>query len=313
MEMDSETKQDLLTMALLMKKAREQEEVEKSAESEVTELQKDDEQINPRHELLPLEPAVNHPSSKEELESRLVVGIKNCLASVEEFGQAEELLLAIWLLCRKDLNFDISYDHCQSRTGIHFTFDCERYFIKGIDWDYDIDNDELGEVCVKILGHEFTHHAVWDRYSDSWLDEHWINPDSDEVCDELNEVLNRRVHCGGCDEWVFEEDPFVNEFIIETALRNTTRRNHVYYLLADRKNRVYMAYDKKRDEEGAEYWQVINGWAETVALLPLGRLRVISGEECVQLLLQQELVISDGFGNSEDMIWSPKEKRLVEK
>ena len=71
-----------------------------------------------------------------------------------------------------------------------------------------------------------------------------------------------------------------------------------------------MASDKKRDEEGTEYWQLINGWSETVALLPLGRLRVISDEECTRLLLQQELVISDGVGNSEDMIWSPSEKKL---
>ena len=174
-----------------------------------------------------------------------------------------------------------------------------------------MDKDELGEVSVEMLGYEFSHQAVWDRYSDSWFDEHWINPSGDEVCEELNEVLNRRVHCGGCDEWVFDEDPFVDEYIINAALSNTRRRNHAYYLLADRSNHVYMACDKKRDEEGDEYWQVIDGWAETLALVPLGRLRVITEEECTRLLLQQELVVSDGFGDAEDMIWSPKEMRLL--
>jgi hypothetical protein len=55
---------------------------------------------------------------------------------------------------------------------------------------------------------------------------------------------------------------------------------------------------------------LINGWSETIALIPLGQLRVINEEEFVQLLLQQELIISDGFGDAEDELWSPNEKKL---
>ena len=120
--MDPETKQELLTISLLMKKAREQEESEKAAEREAAEGRQAEKPAKPCQELLPLGPAVNPPSFEEDDESGLVAGIKNYLASAEDFGQAEELLLATWLLCRRDLDFNICYDHCQSRTAIYFTF-----------------------------------------------------------------------------------------------------------------------------------------------------------------------------------------------
>ena len=255
---------------------------------------------------------VNYPVPKENVGARLVAGIEHYLLSAESFGEAEEMLLATWLLCRKDLNFNIDYDHFQTRKALRFTFNRDWPFIKGIKWDYDIDNDDLGDVYVEILGHEFSHHAVWERYSDYWFDDHWINMDMDlDVCKELDEVLNSRVHCGGCDDCVFSEDPFVNEGIIASVLENTRRENHCCYFLADSGNRVYIAVGKIRDGVGAEFWQVIDGWSEIVALMPLVRMRQISEEECIKLLLQQELIISDGFGNSEDMMWSPSEKRLL--
>jgi len=314
--MDSETKQELQTIALPMKMGRELKEAKVVAESEDMECRQgkepNTEHIRPRQELLPLEQTVKHQPPPKNANEGIVTGIENYLASAEEFGQAEELLLSVWLLSRKEQNFNIRYNHCQTRRAIRFTFDFERYFINGIQWDYDVDNDYLGEVLVNILGRDFMHQAVWEKYSDSWFDNHWISLEShDEVCKELDDALNSRVHCGGCDELVFDEEPFVNDFIIASALANTRRHNHCSYFLADRENHVYMVYDKKRDEEGGEYWQLINGWSETVALLPLGRLRLISEEECARLLLQQELIISDGFGEGEDEIWSPSEKKLL--
>lgn len=383
--MDSETKQELLTVALLMKKARMQEEVD--GKEALDKMEEENYFVNEEEQRLEMqdeadrlvrqqlsfgfskfEDMVRHVAMKqpdeykrlkpllrktwnfwcrdpeeeiacergkeicfkieEEIEKsaleqrqkkydmttqrgRLLAAIEGCIVNTEEFGTSEELLLAAWLLCNEDLNLPIGYNHLQTRKAIRFTFDRERFFINGILWDYDIDNDHLGEVHVTILGHDFMHQAVWERYSDTWFDNHWINMESHgEVCKELDEVLNVQVHCGGCDDLVFEEEPFVDNFIIASALANTKRCNHCFYLLVDRDNRVYMAYDKKHDEEGEECWQLINGWSETIALIPIGQLRVINEEEFVQLLLQQELIISDGFGDAEDELWSPNEKRL---
>lgn len=242
----------------------------------------------------------------------LICEIEKYLASAEKFDEAEELLLATWLLGKEDPSISIKYDYCQSRTAVRLTFDKERHFVNGIYWDYDVDNDELGELSVKMLGHEFTHQAVWERYADSWYEYWWLGP-NDEVCDALNDVLNMCVHSGGCDEWVYCEEPFVDKYIIASALRNTRRHGYChFYLLADRGNQVYLASDIKRDiDECAEYWVLFDGWmsGDKQERVSLGRLRQISDEECVQLLLKQKLVISQEF--DDDAIWLPKEGKLM--
>ena len=66
---------------------------------------------------------------------------------------------------------------------------------------------------------------------------------------------------------------------------------------------------KVQEWEGGGVW--IRDWRRRlIALIPLGQLRVINEEEFVQLLLQQELIISDGLGDAEDELWSPNEKKL---
>lgn len=246
------------------------------------------------------------------MSSKLMLDIEKYLASTEKFDEAEELLLAIWLQSKVDPSFNIEYDHCQSRTAVDLTFDKERHFVNGIYWDYDVDNDELGELSVKILGHEFTHQAVWERYADSWYEYRWLGP-NDEVCDALNDVLDMCVHSGGCDEWVYCEEPFVDKYIIASALRNTRRHEYRYfYALADRDDHVYLASDIKRDiDECAEYWVLFDGRmsGDKQERVSLERLRRISDEECVQLLLKQKLVVSQEF--DDDAIWLPKEGKLM--
>ena len=242
----------------------------------------------------------------------LITEIEKYLASTEKFDEAEQLLLATWLLSKVGSEFNIAYDYCQSRTAVRLTFDKERHCVNGIYWDYDVDNDELGELSVTILGREFSHQAVWERYADSWYEYRWSGPD-DEVCDVLNSALNRCVHSGGCDEWVYCEEPFVDKFIIASALRNTRRQEHCqFYALSDSDDKVYLASDIKRDiDECAEYWVLFDGWmpGDKQERVPLGRLRQISDEECVKLLLKQQLVVSQEF--DDDAIWLPKEGKLM--
>lgn len=242
----------------------------------------------------------------------LITEIEKYLASTEKFDEAEELLLATWLLGKEDPSISIKYDYCQSRTAVRLTFDTERHFVNGIYWDYDVDNDELGELCVKILGHEFKHQAVWERYADSWYEYRWSGP-NDEVCDSLNNALDEIAYSGGCDEWVYCEEPFVDKYIIASALRNTRRHEYCnFYALADGDNHVYLASDIKRDiDECAEYWVLFHGWmsGDRSEPVPLGRLRQISDEECVQLLLKQKLIVSQEF--DDDAIWLPKEGKLI--
>ena len=386
--MDSETKQELLTIALLMKKARMQGEVDRKEEMDnVLQEDKMEEEncfVNEEEQRLEMqdeadrlvrqqlsfgfskfEDMVRHVAMKqpdeykrlkpllrktwnfwcrdpeeeiacergkeicfkieEEIEKsaleqrqktydmttqrgRLLAAIEGCIVNVDEFGYAEQLLLAIWLLNVDEVDAHISYDSCQSRTAIRFTYDQDKGFVKGIYWDYDFENDVLGDVSATILDNEFTHQAVWGRYSDLWYDEKWL-VDGDEVCEELNDALNSRVHEGNCDYLVLDEEPYIDEFIIRSALRNTEKENRFYYILVDQENHVYFAKDKKLDEDEHEWcWMVESGIFFTTRV-PIGKLHEISEEECVQLLLQQKLIVSQEFGD--DALWEPVSKKMT--
>ena len=386
--MDSETKQELLTIALLMKKARELEEAmkrtkEQQAVSNIeataeTCLSSDDEQsleMQDEADLLvrqllssgidKFEDMVRHVATKQPDEynrlktllrktwnfwcrnpeaeisydrgketyetveaevakeaseqrhkkydmtttkGRLLAAIEDHIVAWENFGYAEELLLAVWLYGFGKVDACISYDHCQSRTATHFTKDKKRGCVVGLYWDYDFDNDELGELTASIMGHVFTHQAVWARHADAWYDEKWwVN--GDEVCDELDEALNSCVYSGDCDSLVFDEEPYVDKIIIQSALENTRRRDRFHYILADRENRVYFATDKKFDEIDQEWnWMIELGFCSAIKI-PIGKLREISNEQCVDLLLHQKLVVSEE--NGDDVLWDPVTKKLV--
>ena len=387
--MDGETKQDLRPIALLMKKAREQEEAKKEQQSEgdveavaETCLQSDDEQSlemqdeadrlvrqhllsgidkyedmirhvvrkqpdkyirlkpllrktwnfwcrNPRMEITyersneiceNIEAEITKEASEQShkkydmktMKGRLLAAIEDYIIMTEDFGYAEELLLAVWLHSVGKVDACISYNHCQSRTAVKFTRDNKVGFVDGIYWAYDYDNDVLGELSATVLGHEFTHQAVWERYDDSWYEELWSGP-SGEVSEELNEALNNCVHAGGCDHMVLDEEPYVDRSILKAALKNTRRVDRFYYIhyvLADRDDRVYFATDKKFDECDQEwYWMIESGGCSAIKV-PLGKLREISEDECIDLLLHQKLIVSEEFGD-EDHLWDPTTKKLV--
>ena len=242
---------------------------------------------------------------------RLLAAIEDHIVTSEDIGYAEELLLAVWLHSVGRVDACISYDHCQSRTAVHFTYDKQSGCVDGIYWAYDCDNDVLGELSVTVLGHEFTHKAVWERYDDSWYEEKWQWAES--VCDELDDALNCCVHAGGRDDLVFEEEPYIDRIILKEALENTRRRGHSYYIhyvLADRDNRVYFATDKKFDEYEQEWYWVIESGCGSDIKVPIGKLREISEEQCVDLLSHQKLIVSEEFGD-ENRLWDPATKKLI--
>lgn len=243
----------------------------------------------------------------------LMHSVEEYLKTTDDFGRAEELLLAAWLRAQDDFMPEITYDHCQSRNAVSFTVDKEKGFINGIYWGYDDYNEEHGDLTAIVLGLEFTHQAFNAVYQDEWFNQRWMGPAGDEVGDELNEALNTYVHSGCCDEWIFDEEPFVNRFIVESALNNAERREYrrIDHYLRDAEGRVYLARKRVWNEEEQEF-RYISAYDDSIGSwdpwwLAEG-LYEINSEEFIKLLLSQDLLISDEF--EDDRIWSHELKKL---